>query len=199
MIMYMCKKICITNRNLADGDFINQIEKVCQTDCDKILLREKDLDDDSYSEIAEKVKRLCDRYDKELIIHHRIEVCKNLGIKQIHFPMPYLTSHKSPEAFIKELKKSTDIISVSVSVHSVEEAVFAEVVGVDELIAGHIFDTDCKKGIPGRGLDFLKAVCESVKIPVYAIGGMSEDKEDIVCQAGAAGFCMMSSYMKLEK
>ena len=35
--------------------------------------------------------------------------------------------------------------------------------------------TDCKKGLAPRGLDFLKNVCDSVDIPVYAIGGINID------------------------
>ena len=84
---------------------------------------------------------------------------------------------------------------VSASVHAVEEAILAQSWGIDELIAGHIFDTDCKKGIPGRGISFLEEVCKSVEIPVYAIGGMNEDRMNIVCNVGAKGICMMSQYM----
>lgn len=180
---------------LVNGSFIEQIEKVCQTDCDKILLREKDMDDNSFMELATKVKQLCDKYNKELIIHHRVDVCKELEIRQIHFPMPYLLGQESPEQFIEELKEMYNGMRVSASVHAVEEAILAQSWGIDELIAGHIFDTDCKKGIPGRGISFLEEVCNSVQIPVYAIGGMNEDRMNIVCNVGAKGICMMSQYM----
>ena len=193
--MCRCKKICITNRKLVNGSFIDQIEKVCQTDCDKILLREKDMDDSSFMELATKVKQLCDKYNKELIIHHRVDVCKKLEIRQIHFPMPYLLGQESPKQFIEELKEMYSGMRVSASVHAVEEAILAQSWGIDELIAGHIFDTDCKKGIPGRGISFLEEVCKSVEIPVYAIGGMNEDRMNIVCNVGAKGICMMSQYM----
>ena len=63
-----------------------------------------------------------------------------------------------------------------VSVHSVEDARLAEQCGATYLTAGHVFVTDCKKGLAPRGLDFLHEVCSSVKIPVYAIGGIHEEK-----------------------
>lgn len=198
MIMSMCKKICITNRELVCGDFIKQMEKVCQTDCDVILLREKDLDENTFYEMAEKVKRLCECYKKELIIHHRLDICRKLGVAQIHFPMPFLLGQNNPKAFVQDLKSGENGMKVSVSIHSVEEALLAQSFGVDELIAGHIFDTDCKKGIPGRGISFLQSVCDSVSVPVYAIGGMREDKIDEVISAGAKGICMMSQYMKMK-
>lgn len=88
------------------------------------------------------------------------------------------------------------------------------------MTAGHIFATDCKKGLPPRGLDFLKNVCDAVGIPVYAIGGINiasnynstasdspstyDAVRDIsvprlaeVMECGAAGGCIMSGMMRV--
>lgn len=67
--------------------------------------------------------------------------------------------------------------------------------GCTYITAGHVFATDCKKGIPPRGLDFLKEVCENVSIPVYAIGGISSEVMTSVREAGANGACVMSGLM----
>ena len=83
-----------------------------------------------------------------------------------------------------------------VSVHTVEEARNAEKLGADGLIAGHIFVTDCKKGLAPRGLEFLKEVCAAVSIPVFAIGGIDDSNSDAVRLAGAQGECRMSWYMR---
>ena len=71
----------------------------------------------------------------------------------------------------------------------------AEALGCTYVTAGHVFDTDCKRGLPGRGLGFLKEVCGSVSIPVYAIGGIGPDNIADVRKTGAAGACVMSSAM----
>ncbi len=71
----------------------------------------------------------------------------------------------------------------------------AEKLGCTYIIAGHIYDTDCKKGLEGRGLEFLKSVAESVDIPVYAIGGITTENISDVRNAGASGACIMSSAM----
>ena len=84
------------------------------------------------------------------------------------------------------------------SCHSIDDAVRAENLGCTYIIAGHIFDTDCKKGLPGRGLDFLKNVCQRVKIPVYAIGGIRSENIKAVKNAGAKGVCVMSGVMMCE-
>ena len=81
------------------------------------------------------------------------------------------------------------------SCHSVEDAEEALSLGAGYITAGHIYETDCKKGLVPRGTIFLKSVCESVDIPVYAIGGISPQNIKDVVNAGAEGVCIMSSFM----
>ena len=83
------------------------------------------------------------------------------------------------------------------TIHSVSEAVEAEKLGVSYLTAGHIYVTDCKKGLPPRGLPFLQNVCQAVQIPVYGIGGIKIDEAQLheLKNAGAAGGCVMSGMM----
>ena len=81
------------------------------------------------------------------------------------------------------------------SCHHWCEAQSAQKAGAAYITAGHIFATDCKKGLPPRGLDFLAEVCRSVNVPVYAIGGISAENIDEVRRAGAAGGCIMSGLM----
>ena len=68
-----------------------------------------------------------------------------------------------------------------------EDALLAESLGCNYIVAGHIFDTDCKKGLPGRGVDFLKDVINSVSIPVFAIGGITVENYPKIKEAGASG------------
>jgi thiamine-phosphate pyrophosphorylase len=69
--------------------------------------------------------------------------------------------------------------------------------GADRIILGTIFQTECKKGLRGRGLSFVKEICEACPVPVYAIGGIKETNLGDVMAAGAAGGCMMSGYMRI--
>ena len=85
------------------------------------------------------------------------------------------------------------------SVHSVQEALEARELGATYVTAGHVFCTDCKKGVPARGLSFLREVCHAVDIPVYGIGGINEENYSEVLDQGAAGYCLMSEAMKMER
>ena len=88
--------------------------------------------------------------------------------------------------------------TLGASCHSVEDALLARKLGCTCLTAGHIFATACKPGLEPRGLEFLRAVCAAVDVPVYAIGGISPENIAAVREAGAAGACVMSGFMAAE-
>ena len=104
-----------------------------------------------------------------------------------------VSSSVSSESF---RKKYPHIQRIGTSIHSVEDAIFAESHGADYITAGHIFTTNCKKGLPGRGIEWLKTVCDAVSIPVYAIGGISDANASELSDCGIAGYCMMSASMQ---
>lgn len=155
----------------------------------KIVLREKDLQENEYEQLAKQVLDICSKYNIECILHTYYNVAEKLNCKKIHLPLDIL--RKNPE-----ITEKFEVIGVST--HSKEDAMEAETLGASYITAGHIFETDCKKGLPGRGLKFLKKVCESVDIPVYAIGGISTANINEVIKAGAYGACLMSGFMKAE-
>ena len=71
--------------------------------------------------------------------------------------------------------------------------------GATQIILGTIFETDCKKGLKGKGIGFVEAICKACPLPVYAIGGINLERLPQVRKAGAAGGCMMSGFMQLVK
>ena len=81
--------------------------------------------------------------------------------------------------------------------HSAEQLEQAERLGAKYVTAGHIFVTNCKKGLPPRGLDFLRDMCERANVPVYAIGGINADNAEMALNAGADGVCVMSAIMQM--
>ena len=82
------------------------------------------------------------------------------------------------------------------SIHSLDEAKEVENLGASYLVAGHIFETDCKKGLKPRGLKFIEDLSSTLTIPIFAIGGIDEKNSQSVINSGAFGVCMMSNLMK---
>lgn len=177
--------ICVTNRKLCKDDFLSRINQLAKGKPHAIMLREKDLSLTEYEYLAGQVKKICDLYEVRLIINQSITTAAKLKLTNIHLSMSDLRLSKN------KMGK----FMVGASVHSVPEAKEAQELGASYLIAGHIFPTDCKKGALPRGLSFLKEVCDSVTVPVFAIGGISRDKVNDVTQAGAKGLCVMSEAM----
>lgn len=185
MSMY---KICVTNRKLVSGDFLSQIERVLTQKPYALILREKDLSETEYEKLAGQVKKLCDGSETILILHSFSDVAKRLGADNLHMPL---------SAFLQMSEEEKSCFKrIGVSTHSVEDAILAERNGATYVTAGHVFATDCKKGVPPRGLTFLREVCDAVSIPVYAIGGIHEQNMEECKGQGAAGVCMMSEYMR---
>ena len=185
----MFKVISVSARQHSNN-FLQSIEMIAKSEVEAIILREKDLSEDEYFLLAKKVKEICDKYNKKLIIHSFIDVAKKLGIKNIQLPF---------SKFIAVDNLHKDFESIGTSVHSVEDAVLAEKSGADYIIAGHIFATVCKIGLPPRGVEFLSKVCNAVNIPVYAIGGIDDNSVAELSYLNCnnfSGVCVMSALMK---
>ena len=183
----MYKKICITNRHLVCGDFIKKIESIASSDVDMIILREKDLEETEYEKLAADVVKICSAAGKKCMLHTFKSVAVRLNHPYIHLPFKdFMGLDEQEKSFFK---------IIGVSTHSVNEAIKAQENGASYITASHIFPTDCKADLAPRGLDFLRDVCDSVNIPVYALGGINEDNTNECIKCGAAGVCMMSGLM----
>lgn len=102
--------------------------------------------------------------------------------------------HLTEAEFLKNGLVTTAMkIFQGVSVHSVEDALAAQNSGADYLLAGNIFETFCKPGKPGRGLEYLTEICNAVDIPVYAIGGVNHENISEVIGCGAYGAAVSSA------
>lgn len=174
----------VTERALCREPFLDRVAAVAAAGPAGILLREKDLSEEAYRTLARQVQAICRRYGVPFLVHTHPRVARELGADGLHLPLPVLRALPAEER--------QDLPRLGVSCHAVAEAVEAWQLGADYLFAGHIFDTTCKAGLPGRGLDFLAAVCGAVPLPVYAIGGIQPAAIAALRRAGAAGGCVRS-------
>ena len=209
--------LAVTDAASYPRSLVEQVERiaVCPYKPHKLLLRAKDLDTEAYAHLAKNVQTICQKHDIELIIHTHWQLALELGISRVHLPLPLLA--QTP-------LEARQRLYLSSSVHSVEEAQKALAEGAQALIAGHIYPTDCKAGVPPRGLEFLQQIynvavkhttptlskadeeahahnsilCQN-PFPVYAIGGIhfAPSQWQELAQHGATGACIMSAYMHI--
>lgn len=183
----MCKReegrrlICVTQRSACPDDFLTRMEQIISQKPARIILREKDLSPEEYKALARKLLPICEKYGVPL---------------QCNGPIPGFTVPGCGAQLSFQNRDLSVPGEFGVSVHALEEAAALRKSNAAYLIAGHVFPTDCKKGVPARGLEFLKKVCQNACQPVYAIGGITPERVPAVLEAGAAGYCVMSALMK---
>ena len=182
--------ICVTNRKLCNGDLFVRVEEIVKYKPKAILIREKDLTEEEYEEIAKNILNICKKADVPCIFHNFIDTALKYKVDSIHMTFANLR--------IMSAADKQKFRQIGASCHSEEEARKAQSVGCTYIIAGHIFDTLSKKNLPPRGIDFFKEVISMVTIPVYAIGGINKGNIADVFKAGAAAACVMSGPMQCE-
>lgn len=150
MTIYMYNIICVTNRHICKYDFLKRIEEIAKCIPKAIILREKDLCAEEYQALATQVLEICKKYDMKCILHSFVEVAIDLQADAIHVPLPILRNMSEEQK--KQFKE------IGASCHSVDDAKEAEQLGCTYITAGHVFVTDCKKGVPPRGVEDRKSV-----------------------------------------
>jgi thiamine-phosphate pyrophosphorylase len=85
---------------------------------------------------------------------------------------------------------------VGLSTHSLEQALVAERDGVDYIGVGPVFPTDTKPGVKPVGVELVDKVVRRVKIPLFAIGGVTLGNIDRILAAGATRVAVVSALLK---
>ena len=74
------------------------------------------------------------------------------------------------------------------SVHSVDAARRAEIEGADYVIFGPVWGSSSHSDVAPVGVEALSRVAAALRIPVLAIGGVTEERIAACHAAGAAGY-----------
>ena len=180
------------------------------------MLRESDLPEHEYEKLASKTLEIIAECDSgaRLVLHTHASVASKLGVGELHLPFAKFRALSSESATnLRDLAKFdgvrtdkergggicasnlTQKLKIGVSVHSLQEALTAQDFGADYVVAGHIFDTPSHALERGRGLKFLREICENLSIKTYAIGGINFENLDKIKDAGAAGAYMMRGFL----
>lgn len=133
-----------------------------------LQLREKKLSEEDFMREALEMKQLAKKYGVPFVINDNIEVALKSGADGVH-----VGQDDMPVEEVRKLLGDDKIIGVSA--HNVEEAVKAEAGGADYLGVGAVCITSTKTDASVVSLEEIKKICDTVSIPVVAIGGIKEN------------------------
>lgn len=177
----------VTDRHwLGEETLYEQVEKALKGGSTFIQLREKELDTAHFLEEAKEIQKLCREYKVPFVINDNVEIAAEIEADGVH------VGQSDMEAGDVRARLGADKI-IGVSARTVEQALLAEKHGADYLGVGAVFSTSTKTDATEVSHETLKAICEAVKIPVVAIGGITKENIKELAGCGADGIAVISA------
>jgi thiamine-phosphate pyrophosphorylase len=153
-----------------------------------VQLRLKGADYEHALEVAHRVRELCLTHGVLFAVNDDARLALEAGADYVHLGQDDLRPDDGPPA-----------LPFGISVASGPEAARAERRGAAYLGAGPVWATPSKPDAgPPIGLDGLRAIADSVSIPVVAIGGIDSTSAAACIQAGAAGVAVIRAVAEIE-
>lgn len=166
--------------------FLNALEEALQGGVRSLQLREKNLASNDLLKLALEIKPLVHRYDAKLFINDRADIAAMAEADGVHL------TEDSVQA--SEVKNIFPDLIVGVSTHSLDGARLAETQGADFITFSPIYETPSKTSYgPAQGLDKLRQVTQSVRLPVLALGGINLNRVPECLEHGAFGVALISN------
>ena len=182
----------VTNRYQDSLEsFLEKVETACRSGVTIIQLREKNLTTNQYYQLAKQVKEITDAYQVPLIIDDRLDICLSVDAAGLH-----IGDDELPVSVARRVLGPEKILGVTAK--TVKRALEAETWGADYLGTGAIFPTTTKENAPITLISTLKTICQTVAIPVVAIGGLTSENIDQLIGTGIAGVAVVRDLMQAE-
>lgn len=170
----------VTNRYQDSVEsFLAKVETACRSGVTIVQLREKNLTTHQYYQLAKQVKEITDAYQVPLIIDDRLDICLAVDAAGLH-----IGDDELPVSVARQVLGPEKILGVTAK--TIKRALEAETSGADYLGTGAIFPTTTKENAPITLISTLKTICQTVAIPVVAIGGLTSENIDQLMGTGIA-------------
>jgi thiamine-phosphate pyrophosphorylase len=183
----------VTDRSVVTGTLEEVVEECLGAGLKAVQLREKDLASGELLALAQQLRESTRRHGASLLVNDRADVALAVGADGVH-----RTGSSLPISVIRSISPPRGLIGASV--HSVAEARAAEPEGADFLFFGPVYDTPSKRRYgPPQGLAVLERVASAVRLPVFAIGGVTPARVAEVGRAGASGVAAIGAMLGAER
>jgi len=175
------KRYCIT-------DSLDVAARAARDGVELIQIRAKELCARELSALvkAALVKAAAALPNSRILVNTRADVALACGAHGVHLPAgsiaPSALRRITPPDFL-----------IGVSCHTIAELQAAELEGADFAVFGPVFPSVTKYVTP-IGIDALRAAVQKVRLPVYALGGVTRENAPLCIEAGAAGIAGISLF-----
>jgi thiamine-phosphate pyrophosphorylase len=180
----------ITGRGEALGrnlEFV--VEEALRGGVRAVQLREKDLATKELYETAYELRRLTSRYGAKLFINDRVDVALAVDADGVHIGGSSLPIYK-----VRKLLGERKLIGVSC--HNQVQAITAQEMGADFVTFGPVYFTASKAAYGDPvGMELLETVTHMLQIPVFALGGISQENCAEAVSCGVRGVALISAVM----
>lgn len=166
--------------------------QLCQGGSDLIQLRAKNLPPGEIRRLAERIQPVVAEAGVGFVINDHPEIAGDVGADFCHL---------GQEDFFSSMRHSPLPIPNSclgLSTHAAAQALHALEAGPAYIAIGPVFPTTTKPGVPAVTLNYVRWAAENVRIPWFAIGGITLSNLDDVLSAGARRICVVSAILNAE-
>ena len=177
--------------NFTEKEFLFRIEEALKGGATLLQLREKEKTTREYIELAQKVHNITRKYNVPLIIDDRVDVALAINAEGVH-----VGQSDMPVFVARKLMGEDKIVGATAKTVPQAEEAFRQ--GADYLGVGAIYPTTTKVKTVLTSTQTLSQICDTVPIPVNAIGGLNKDNIDVLKGIPIAGICVVSAIMKAE-
>lgn len=184
-----CKIYLVTDEKACNGkDFYKCIEESIKGGVKIVQLREKNISTKDFYKKALKVKEICKNYEVLFIVNDRLDITQAVEADGVHLGQSDMPIEKA-----REILK--DKFLIGATARNIEEAEKAQLLGADYIGSGAIFGTSTKDNAKRLEMEDLKKIVNSVKIPVFAIGGININNVWMLKNIGLQGVCSVSGIL----
>jgi thiamine-phosphate pyrophosphorylase len=171
------------------GDARKMAEALIAGGVNLLQLRAKNQSAAKIEKLAVELRLVLSERGVPLIINDHPQIAQNVQADGVHLGQDDLP--------IAEARKIVGPgCAVGKSTHSIDQAIRAFYEGADYIGFGPIFATPTKPDYPPIGLDDIARVHESVRIPIFCIGGIKLDNLQKVIEAGARRVVIVSGLLQ---
>ncbi len=150
-----------------------------------IQLRQKELSDPDYLELATSLTQITHASNTKLILNSSLALFLKTEAAGLHF-----TGQRLRDCQQRPVSKDK---LFSVSTHTFAELKHAVEIDADFAMLSPVLPTQSHPGEPALGWEKFSEIVKQIPIPVYALGGMSVDHIGQAQQHGAQGIAAISA------